>query len=283
MSDYNGQLPVKTVEDNAFKNILVDGGSGTAATKKLTIAQVGDAVTTGVNDFGIPFLVKDSAGNYALISKTASGGIKTSLLDSAGNEVTFVADGQAVASQRGVAILGTDGTNFQILATDVNGLLKTTLPEVTATDGAAALSKAVQVAGKDGSGNAQIITTDTAGNQKVVVVPDAGITTVNDYHTSAAVVAAAVANHDYTLTTGTFTGMQVLVGARGQVKVEVGSYDGTTFVPKYTFFQQPGMNIPHGVPGLTVVGAVGMKVRVAITNLEGNSSDVSSTLDGSVA
>ena len=57
MTDYNGAKPIKTERDNETKIILVDGGSGTSATNKMSIIGEGDSIVADTNDFGIPVRV----------------------------------------------------------------------------------------------------------------------------------------------------------------------------------------------------------------------------------
>ena len=102
-----------------------------------------------------------------------------------------------------------------------------------------------------------------------------------NYQTTATVGANSTTNHDYTITsTKTFTKMKVLVGARGAVKVSVGTWDGTTFVTKAVYFQQVQNNNMMDFPMFQPLGDGTLKVRIIIENKDGQSSDVYSTLQG---
>lgn len=367
MADFEGSLPIKTVRDNEVKIEIVDGASGSTATKKLSIAQVGDTVSAGSNDFGIPALVKTSGGAYALAALGAGAGLKVELFDAGGDELAINADGSlnavvtatnldirdlthvsdsvkvgdgtdflavnadgsinAVVSATDLDIRNLshtqdsvkvgDGTDFLavnadgsinavVTATDLDirnlshtqdsvkvgdgtdflaisgtGEASVEITNAQAADGATAPSELVVVGGKDASGNAQQFKVSTAGELYVVPVESSSATDVLDYQTTATVGAAAVTNHDYTITnTKTIKEMEVLVGARGATKVEVGTWNGTTFVPKFVFFQQIQENYNHPLPRFSALGDGTLKIRVKITNLDGQSSDVYSTLTG---
>lgn len=268
MADFDGAVEIKTIRDNETKIILVDGASGTSATKKLSIADVGDAVSAGVNDFGVPVLT-EKAGNYALLKQGAEG-LLTQITDAAGDDLDINPDGSVKIG---------DGTN--VLAISATGEASVSVTKAQGVDGATAPVETLQVGGKDGSGNLQTISTDSSGNVNVNIVPNAGITKVMDYQTTATVGSGSVVTHDYVITNlKTFTGLAVLVGARGQVEVRVGTYNGTTFTPKLTYFQQPKENIDHIIPCLTYLGDGTNAIRVEITNLDGSSSNVYSTLQG---
>jgi len=172
-----------------------------------------------------------------------------------------------------------DGTDFLAISTDGEGSVR--ISKAQAADGATAPTEAVQVAGKDGSGNLQVLKTNTSGQLEVVQVSAVALSDVLDYKTSATVGVGSPVNHDYIVTdTKTFKGLFVTVGARGAVKVEVGTWDGTTFVPKMVYFQDPKENIDHQIPKLKLLGDATAAIRIKITNLDGQTSDVYSTLQG---
>jgi len=173
-----------------------------------------------------------------------------------------------------------DGTEFLSIATD--GQAEVTLTDAQAAVGATAPAEAVQVGAQDASGNLQNLLVDSNGNLKVTVEEDADEVAVCDYQTTATVGASTVTNHDYVVTdTKTFRGDYVTVGARGQVKVEVGTWDGvSTFTPKMVYFQDPKENRSQPIPRITLAGDGTVAIRIRITNLDGSSSDVYSTLQG---
>lgn len=295
MSDFEGGLPIKTVRDNdaAFK--LVDGASGSAATKKLSIAQEGDAVSAGNNDFGLPVFGEDASGNYKLLALSATGEAKIAATDLDVRDLAFATD-KVDVSGSSVTVTATDldvrdlthvsdsvkvgdGTDF--LAISGTGEASVEITNAQGADGAAAPSESIQVAGKDGSGNLQTLKTDSAGAVYTIPTIPAGQVKICNYQTSATVGANSVVNHDYVVTNAkTFTGKYVLVGARGATKVRVGTWNGTAFTPKFAFFQQIQDNKDHVIDCLSLLGDGTAAIRVEITNTDGQSSDVYSTLQG---
>lgn len=112
-----------------------------------------------------------------------------------------------------------------------------------------------------------------------VVVADG--TEICDYQTSAAVATNGTDDFDYVVTSGkTFKGQFVLVGGRGATQATVGTYDGTTFVPKAVYFQQPAMNIPIPISTLTLLGDGTAAIRVTVKNLDKSASDLYCTIQG---
>lgn len=71
---------------------------------------------------------------------------------------------------KGIAVMGTDGTNPQLVAVDTTGRQ---IVVGGAADGAAVSGNPVLVAGADGSGNTQTILTDTDGHQQIDVLASA--------------------------------------------------------------------------------------------------------------
>lgn len=321
MADYEGSLPVKTVRDDEFKLKVVDGASGSSATKVLSIAQEGDAVTAASNDFGVPVFGEDASGNYKLLSLSASGEVNvaaanldirdlafaTDKVDVSGSSVTVSATDLDIrdldfatdkvdVSGSSVTVSATDldirdlthasdsvkigdGTDF--LAISGTGEASVKITNAQGADGAAAPSESLQIAGKDGAGNLQTIKTDSTGAVYVINTPAAGIAKICDYQTSATVGVGSAVNHDYVVSSGkTFSGKYVLVGARGATRVRVGTFNGTTFTPKFAFFQQIQDNKDHVIDCLNLLGNGTNAIRIEITNLDGQSSDVYSTLQG---
>lgn len=118
------------------------------------------------------------------------------------------------------------------------------------------------------------------GSINVKMFPAAG-TDVCNYQTSATVGVNSTVNHDYVVPNGqTFTGESVLVGARGAVKVTVGTWNGTTLTPKFVYFQDPKENRTQSISKLSLLGNGTDAIRISIQNIDGSSSDVYSTLQG---
>ena len=262
MSDFNGAKPVMTERDDEFKVKIVDRASGDSATKVLSIVHEGDAVSGGTNDSGVFAMVKDSDGNADILQKNADGEIPVAVRD-----LTHVSDSVKVG----------DGTD--LMAVSADGEASVEITKAQGAPGAAAPAEAVQIAGTDGT-NLRVISTDATGRVRAVI-EEVG-SAVLDYKTTATVASGAVSTHDYVITdTLTFKGASVLVGARGAVKVRVGTYDGTTFTPKMAYFQDPKENRQMDISKLTALGDGTLAIRVEITNKDGQTSDTYSTLQGS--
>ncbi len=94
MADYKESQGVKTQRDNEFKIKLVDGQSGTSASKSVTVASNGDTITPGTNDYGVPIFGRTSDGKLRLIS-----------LDTAGNVNAVIGNpsGAAVVSDQAIS------------------------------------------------------------------------------------------------------------------------------------------------------------------------------------
>jgi len=106
---------------------------------------------------------------------------------------------------------------------------------------------------------------------------------VCDYKTSATVGVNAEVLHAYVVSSGLkFNGNSLLVGARGAVKVRFGtSSDGIALDGvKGVYFQDPKENRTHEIDCLELLGDGTKAIMIGITNLDGQSSDVYSTLQG---
>lgn len=113
------------------------------------------------------------------------------------------------------------------------------------------------------------------------VVPTNEGSLVNEFNTSTELASNASTEFDYLVTdTMTFEGKSLLVGARGAVKVTFGTYDGTTFTPKGVYFQQPSINNSIDVQNLSLTGDGTGTIRVSVTNLDNQASDVYCSLQG---
>lgn len=253
MADFNGAKPVMTVRDDEFKVKIVDRASGDSATKVLSIVQVGDAYSAGVNDISVPILVKDSSGNAIIPSLGAGGGLKTELIDAEGDQLLISDDGEALVR----------------------------IHKAQAADGAAAPDEVVQVGGEDSAGNLQAISVGTDGSVNVNMAPRSG--KVIKYNSSLAVGVGTETLHLYVVTNAkTFHGLKCLVGCRGAAKVRVGvSADGITMGTVYfSYYQDPKENYDHDIECLTAVGDGTLAICVGITNLDQATNEIYSTLQG---
>jgi hypothetical protein len=86
---------------------------------------------------------------------------------------------------------------------------------------------------------------------------------------------------DYVITdTKLFSGLGILVGARGAVKVEIAfAVDGATFVNKYVYFQQPSMNFYQKIEGLSILSTGLQAIKVTVTNLDDSASDLYTSIE----
>jgi hypothetical protein len=124
----------------------------------------------------------------------------------------------------------------------------------------------------------------TANNPFPVTISDSEGVEVNNYNTSAAVLAAASSNHDYTVTAlKTLKLSQIVVAASGRIKVEVqvetaaaSGVFNTVFV-QFNSTSNTNIIIPINENISVVAGA---KVRVIRTNRDLLAQDVYSTICG---
>src|SRR6056297_253258 len=248
MADFNGAVGVATIRDDEFKIKLVDGASGENASNVLTINASGQALTlTDIN-------------NEVTVNATD---LDIRALESATDSVTVI------ATDLDIRALESATDSVTVIATDLD------IRDLTfAADSI------------DASGSSIKITDDTEtlainADGSINVVPLNEGTLVNYFQTSAAVASDASADFDYTVTnTSTFEGTNVLVGCRAACKVEVGTFDGTTFTPKFTYFQQPSVNNTVDVQALSLIGDGTAAIRIKVTNLDNQATDIYSTLQG---
>lgn len=108
--DFLQSQGVKTQRDNEFKIKVVDGASGTTATKVMTVADVGDTVSAGTNDFGVVPLAKGSDNLYHSFSCDTAGRLNVVIVSTA--TMTPVND-YATAD----VVNGTPGTHDKVVTT----------------------------------------------------------------------------------------------------------------------------------------------------------------------
>lgn len=329
MADFNGAKPVQTVRDNEFKIILVDGASGEAATKKLSILAIGDSLSGahGVMVFG-----KDNSGN-AIELPIGTAGLKVEASDLDIRSLVFATDSVDVSGSS-ITVSATDLDIRPLTNADVVTVEQGTSPWVVsatdldirnldkATDSVSAeISNTVTVQATDLDIRALAFATDTvdvSGSSVTVSATDLdvrdlthvsdsvkvgdgtdflainsdGSLNVNvtlpggkicDFKTSATVGVNAEVLHMYVVTNGTkFNGNSLLVGARGAVRVRFGiSNDGLVMsTVKGVYFQDPKENRSQEIDCFELIGDGTKAICVAISNLDGQSSDVYSTLQG---
>lgn len=91
MAEFNEAQIVKTYRDNEFKIKLVDGASGTTATKLLTVEQDGTAVSAGTNDFAVPVLFKtdETSPNLVIPRTDPDGNVKVVIVPSSDTDKKY--------------------------------------------------------------------------------------------------------------------------------------------------------------------------------------------------
>jgi len=171
MADFHSSLPVRTQADGDIASKITDGSTtldivtdgGTSPTSAVAVAgqdganaqvlhlsTAGDAIVVGAAAGGAavsgnPVRIggKDGSGNTQDILTDTSGQIETAhdvntnaifaKVTDGTDDLQIVVDG-AAAGTNGVHMLGTDGTNAQIIATDTSGNLKVVVTDSTAGD-----------------------------------------------------------------------------------------------------------------------------------------------------
>jgi hypothetical protein len=279
MSDFNGAKPVQTVRDDEFKVKIVDRASGDTATKVLAVVAETDAYSSGVNDLGVPVMGKDGSGNAVIIPVplpiTDNGGsITVDASDLDIRDLDATQDNVAISDGTDTLAVNTDGSINAVIS-DGDGSITVDASDLDIRDLDASTDN---VAISDGT---DVLAVNTDGSINVNVA--LGGTRVLDYKTTATVGVGSEVLHSYVVTnTKTFIGKVALVGARGAVKVRIGtSSDGIALdAVKYVYFQDPKENIDHNIEMLTLLGDGTKAIMIGITNLDGTTSDVYSTLQG---
>lgn len=220
------------------------------------IAKIADASTPSQQ------LAVDSSGKITTKLNDGSGTSLTSTLVNSKQSLDVTAssegtDGSAVPFGT-LQVGGTDGTNLQALSVDSNGQLNINL--------------------HDASGNAF-----TDSNPLPVSISDtiAGATEVLDYKTAASVASNASDTHTYTVTSSKTLKLQkISASASGRIKVEIQLGTIGSEATKVVLFNSTAnpnveysFNAPQSVPDTD-------DVLVIITNLDKQSEDVYSTIEG---
>jgi hypothetical protein len=273
MASYDGAIGIKTIRDDETKIILVDGASGDSATKKLSVVGEGDAITAATNDFGVPMMVRDENGDYKIFEVGAGSSVTVTATDLDIRDLTHVSDSVKIG----------DGTDFAAISD--TGEVSVSVTKAQAADGAAAPAEALQIAGKDGSGNLQVLSTDTAGKLNVNAVlgqiPAADM--VCEFFTQVAGVVNTEYLFFYVVPSGrTFYGKTVQFGSDGKILGKFGtSSDGLALDgQKFQSFQQPKDTKDHACESLVLLGDGTAAICVAVTPKDGAADDIFATLQG---
>lgn len=132
----------------------------------------------------------------------------------------------------------------------------------------------------------QVAGSDVSNSNPVPVVLSSGTsgTSVNKYNTTAALAAAASANHDYAVTASkTMNVRKFWASASGKIKAECQtSPDGTTFTTYWVGFNSTATpNITVDLDTLEIADSgAGAKIRIIVTNEDKSAMDVYSTISG---
>lgn len=275
---HDGAIGIKTIRDDETKIILVDGASGDSATKKLSVVSEGDAFSDDINDLGIPAIGKDASGNAIIIP------VPLPITDN-GGAITVDADNLDIRdlNHASDSVKLGDGTDF--LAISGTGEASVEVTNAQGADGATAPSEALQIAGKDGAGNLQVLATDTNGKLSVnaAITEPAAADKVCEFFSQASQAINTEKLFFYVVPNGkTFHGKFLDCGADGKILIKYGtSSDGLALDgQKHQSWQQPKDTKQMAIPCLTLLGDGTKAICVAITPLDGGADDICATLQG---
>jgi hypothetical protein len=240
----------------------VDGASGSSATNHLSVIAVGSSLT---GKYGVLVFGKDGSGNSVELPIGTSG-LKVEASDLDIRNLTFALDK-----------VDASGSEISLSAATLAALENIS---VTATDLDIRNLSHSQDSVKIGDGT-DLMAVNSDGSINVNVVLPSG--KVCDYKTTATAGVGTEVLHMYTVTSGKkFNGKSILVGARGAVKIRFGlSTDGIAMTTvKGVYFQDPKENEDRSIECLELLGDGTKTIAIGITNLDGSSSDVYSTLQG---
>lgn len=252
MADYDSQLPVRSKQDadERLQTKLVDKDN--PDTQQATVDSDSNLKVGVYGD--------DPAGGDQVLRLSELGAPNPDG-DYDGTNNTKPASSQMIASDRGATV---DETSQNLRTTGVSG----------DSD-----KIALDVAISDSSGN-----DFTQTNPLPVYVTESPGDEIVDYQTTAAVAKDASTDHDYTVTAlKTLTACNAWVSGSGKLKAEVkketAAASGIFNNVWVGFNSTANPNIP--IPMCNIFKQVaGAKVRITITNLDGQAQDLYSTLTG---
>lgn len=267
MADFEGSLPIKSVRDDDVVIRIADWASGSEATNGWSLDASGAGLIRAV-ELDIRTLTfagdkVDVTGSSVEVSNTVS----VSAIEFDIRKLTFADDAINVT---GSSVEVSNTVTVSATALDIR-------PLVFDTDKVDASGSQVGIT--DGTNSLDI---NTDGSLNVAITSGDGVDVLESFE-AAEVAKNAVSNFDYTVPNAeTFKGKNILVGSRGAVKVQFGTFDGTTFNAAGTYFQLPAQNGTIDIPALNVTGDGSKAVRIAVTNLD-NATDIYATLQGRVS
>jgi hypothetical protein len=158
-TDVAGELQVDVLSSALPSGAATDAVLTGGTQKTQIVDGAGSVIDSTANALHVD--VQASVLPTGAATESTLGSVKTAveLLD----DVVYT-DGSGTPS-KGAAVMGTDGTNPQIVAVDTTGHVKVV---GAAADGAAAVGNPVQIAGVDGGGDVQAVSVDSNGRLSVV-------------------------------------------------------------------------------------------------------------------
>jgi filamentous hemagglutinin len=275
--------------------VKVDGTGGTfpisgslTANQSVNVAQVNGVTPlmgNGVTGTGSQRVTIASDNTAFAVNATLQTGAAT-IGALVANQTINLAQVNGVATSTGNGVSGT-GVQRVTLASDSTG--QVTLAAGSATIGALTANQTVNVAQMGGVATAMGAGTTSTGTQRVVLATDqtsipvsTGLsgTVVDDALSSTALAAGANVTLDSTqIASGTGSLVEVTASSSVALKVEVGTWDGTTFTIKRTFFTSsitPSLiYIPQRYDEIQKATGATAKFRIRITNMDNaNAADV---------
>lgn len=266
MADFEGSLPIKSVRDNDVVIRIADWASGAEASTGWSVDALGAGLVRAV-DLDIRSLTfegdkVDVSGSIVEVSNI----VAVSAVEFDIRKLTFADDAINVT---GSSVEVSNTVTVSADALDIRSLVFDT-DKVDASGS--------QVGITDGTNSLNI---NSDGSLNVALTSGDGADVLESFE-SVGVAKNAVVNFDYAVPNAeAFKGKNILVGSRGAVKVQFGTFDGTTFAISGTYFQLPAQNGTIDIPALNVMGDGSKNVRIAVTNLD-NETAIYATLQGRV-
>jgi hypothetical protein len=275
----NADGSINAVISDGGGSITVDGAVTVSATdldiRDLSAAQDNVAISDGTDtlavnaDGSINAIINDGGGSI-----TVDGAVTVSATDLDIRDLSAAQDNVAISDGTDTLDINADGSINAVIA-DGGGSITVDAVDLDIRDLTHA-SDSVKVG--DGT---EFLAVNTDGSINVRVQPDTGDTDVCEYTITATAPVGTPVNHDYVVPSGeVFRGESVLVGCRSQCFIRVGTWNGTTFTPLFSYWQDPKENYDHNIKRLALTGDGTAAVRIEITPKDGAADDVSSTLQG---
>jgi hypothetical protein len=251
MSDYNSSLPVRTEADGTDERLHVKIVDGTTPSQRTTVDTDGNVHAEMHGN--------DPAGTDRVLRTSELGALTPDGYYDVANNTKPGSTG-LIAHARGAT--PADSDQIKRVSAITNGVVH-----------------ALDVAIHDENG-----APFSASNPMPVTSVDSEGVEVNDYDTQSAVAAASTVNHNYTVTAlKTLKLSQIEASASGKAKMEVQIETGVAtdvWTTKWVMFNSTANpNMSLSIKEHPAVAA-GVRVRVALTNLDKQAQDLYSTISG---